>query len=521
MTHDIFIQNAHIITLNPQLPRADSLHICEGRIESIGLGLQPPVSSEVVDAGGAFIVPGLTDAHVHLSNFGRFLEELQLKQLTGPKDVIPLIKEKQQSVLSGEWILGRGWDQTGWPDGIFPPSTILDSLSGKHPIVLTRVDGHAMWVNRTALQAAGIDPAGSPPDGGQIINNCILVDNAMDPVMNCIPQSDGRTVKRYIQRGAETFASRGITEIHDVWQTQQEISIIRELIAMDKFPVRCYGMLPYNNTALLQQFFDEGPYISDFYTIRAVKAFADGALGSRGAALLEDYSDDPGNTGLIIVDEAVFADLACRCRDAGFQLCTHAIGDRANRFVLDQYISAVAPDKQHRWRVEHAQMVTDADLPKFTEHGILPSVQPSHCTSDMKWLETRLGAQRTATVSRLNTMVQAGLKIPGGSDCPIEDGIPLWEYYAAVTRQDHRGNPPGGWHSEERLSPLNALRMLTVWAAYGAFAEHRRGQIRDGFDADLTFLDRNILEIPHTEILGTQILATMTAGKFTFRHPSF
>jgi len=286
----------------------------------------------------------------------------------------------------------------------------------------------------------------------------------------------------------------------------------------DELPIRVYGILGSSYPKLLKQFFKEGTFQSKKYTIRSVKAFIDGALGSRGAALLEPYSDNKNNCGLILISVEEFKDLAHRCYDAGFQLCTHAIGDRGNRMVLDVYSETVKESKNHRWRIEHAQMVCDEDIPRFAMTGIIPSMQPSHCTSDMPWLHDRLGSHRLHRISRWQSFIDAGCQIPGGSDCPIEEGNPIFEYYAAVTRQNHKRNPGEGWQMQEAVSRLDALKMFTTWAAYGEFAEHRRGKIRPGFDADLTILSNDIISCNPDEILKIEVLGTMVAGKMIYNN---
>ena len=278
------------------------------------------------------------------------------------------------------------------------------------------------------------------------------------------------------------------------------------------FPIRCYGMLASNDDDLLDEYFNNGHYCSDYYTIRSVKAFIDGALGSRGAALHDPYCDDSNNCGLILISNQKFSKLVKQCFDNNFQLNTHAIGDRGNDYVLNHYASVLNRNNDKRWRIEHAQMVADYDVIRFKKSNILPSMQPSHCTSDMRWLPERIGKHRLKLISRWQTFIDAGLKIPGGSDCPIETGNPLFEFYAAITRQDHNGYPNNGFQPQEKINRLNALKMFTSWAAFGGFDEHKKGKIDIGFDADLTILDNDILSIDSKNILHTKILYTIING---------
>ncbi len=366
------------------------------------------------------------------------------------------------------------------------------------------------------MQLSGLDVAADPPEGGDIINDCILIDNAMDPVQFIIPKPNEALVEKWIKLALEIIIPRGITNVHDAWQDPTVVKVLSKLSEQEELPIRVYGMLGSSHNKLLDQFFKKGNQQIGSYTIRSVKAFIDGALGSRGAALLQPYSDDLNTCGLILISHEKFRELAKRCKDAGFQLCTHAIGDRGNRMVLDVYSDATSGVKNHRWRIEHAQMVCDEDIPRFAENGIVPSMQPTHCTSDMPWLHDRLGENRLHRVSRWQSFIDSGCKIPGGSDCPIEEGNPLFEYYAAVTRQDHRGEPEKGWQMQEAVNRIDALKMFTTWAAYGEFAEHRRGKIRPGFDADLTILSRDITNCSPSDILSTKILGTVVGGKFVY-----
>ncbi len=505
--------NGRILTLDERRPAANSLIVNDGKIEAIGKDLfLPKNTAEPIDLQNNVVVPGLTDAHVHLRSLGQFLEGLQLNSAASAQEVAQQVRQKSSVIPPGVWILGRGWDQTKWPGKFFPRDDLLNTAAPGHPVLLTRIDGHAVWVNRAARERAGYHQGMTLPHGGDVKGECIFVDNAINLITAVLPAASDETVERQIRLGARTFVSRGLTSIHDVWQDERIIRIIKKLVDAGEFPLRCYGMLEYNNADLLEEFFANGPYQSERYTIRAVKAFIDGAFGSRGAALLEPYADDPGNRGLLLLPPEELRQLARRCRNAGFQLCTHAIGDRGCRTVLDVYSDVLDKSVDHRWRIEHAEMVADEDIPRFNELGVIPSLQPSHCTSDMPWIEERLGQERIRSISRFKTFIDQGLKIPAGSDCPIEKGDPLWEFYAAVTRQDHRGNPPGGWQPTEKTTRLQALKMLTIWAAYAGFSEQHRGRLSAGYDADFTVLDGDITTCDDQEILDTKVLMTVVAG---------
>ena len=330
---------------------------------------------------------------------------------------------------------------------------------------------------------------------------------------NYLPQENKEQVKKWIYAAAMKASQMGITGVHDAWQDKIAIEAIMELIQEKRFPIRCYGMLASNDLSLLNTYFKAGHYNNDYYTIRSVKAFIDGALGSRGAALHEPYCDDHNNCGLILISKEEFSNLAKMCHENNFQLNTHAIGDRGNDYVLTHYADTLGKNNNRRWRVEHAQMISDNDIMRFKNYNILPSMQPSHCTSDMKWLPERIGNHRLKLISRWQSFINEGIKIPGGSDCPIEAGNPLFEFYAAVTRQDHKGWPNEGFQSQEKINRNNALKMFTTWAAYGGFDEHRRGKIIEGFDADLTIINNDILSINSKKIIESKILYTIVNGK--------
>ncbi|NOZ08684.1 MAG: amidohydrolase [FCB group bacterium] len=509
--------NARVITLDGKQPRANSLLVSDGILEAVGENLTTEGSGcERIDLQNGVVVPGLTDAHVHLQSLGRFLEGLQLNEVTSAEIIARLVRRKAIELPPGEWILGRGWDQTKWPGQGFPADEVLTRAAPDHPVMLTRVDGHAVWVNKAARDRAGYIGSMNLPEGGVVKQECVFIDNAMDLITRVLPGTTDAVLERQIRLGAKTFASRGLTGVHDVWQDERIIRIIKKLVDAGEFPLRCYGLLEYSSEDLLKEYFARGPYLSDRYTIRGVKAFIDGAFGSRGAALLEPYADDPQNRGLLLMPAEELKQLALRCREAGFQLCTHAIGDRGCRVVLNTYAAVIGKAKNHRWRIEHAEMVAQEDLRQFQELRVIPSLQPSHCTSDMPWIADRIGPDRTRFISPLKTFIDLGLKIPGGSDSPIEKGDPLEEFYAAVTRQDHQGWPPGGWHPEEKITPLQALKMFTTWAAYAAFADGRRGRLKRGYQADFTVLDQDITVLTDRRILNTKILMTVVAGETVF-----
>jgi len=513
MSDKINLVNGNIITMDSVCPAAESISIEAGKIAGIN---SIDHNYGTFDLKGATVIPGFVDSHFHLVNLGKQKDTLNLRQCKSPKEIASQVLQKSKELNENDWIIGFGWDHTKWNESKFPTENILNDLEIAQPVMLTRIDGHSCWVNQHAMYISGLDVSLEVPKGGDIINNCILIDNAMNPVQFVIPKPSENKIKKWIKLAMDIIIPRGITNIHDAWQDPITVKVLQDLANNNSLPIRVYGMLGSSYPKLLKEIFKQGHYKSGNYSIRSVKAFIDGALGSRGAALLKPYSDDKNNCGLILISSKEFEKLAQLCHKSNFQLCTHAIGDKGNRMVLDIYSNVNQNIKNHRWRIEHAQMVCDEDIPRFAKAGIIPSMQPSHCTSDMPWLHERLGKKRLHRISRWKSFIDAGCKIPGGSDCPIEEGNPIFEYYAAVTRQDHSGSPTNGWQIQEAVSRKDALKMFTTWAAYGEFAEHRRGKIRPGFDADLTILSQDIITCNVNDILNTEILGTIVNGNIIF-----
>lgn len=513
------IVNGNIVTLNSSIPIAESLSIKNGKIQFIN---KLDKDLENINLHGATVIPGFIDAHFHLKNFGKRLEQVDLKNINSLDKIKLILEKKIQGTKTGDWILGFGWDQNLWPESKYPDCDFLNDISPDNPIYLTRIDGHSAWINNMAIKYATTSKDELKKiDGGALINDCIVLDNSMSPFVNVLPKDTVSQIKKWILRATTETVKMGITGVHDAWQDRNTVTAIKELISENKFPIRCYGMLAGNDRKLLNEHFQSGHYLSPYLSIRSVKAFIDGALGSRGAALHEPYCDDHNNCGLILISQDEFDDLVNQCYKYNFQLNTHAIGDRGNHYVLNAYKKVLKQGNNYRWRIEHAQMVNDNDMQLFKNHSILPSMQPSHCTSDMKWLHERLGFDRLKLISRWNSFIKMGLPIPGGSDCPIEDGNPLFEFYAAVTRQDHTGWPKEGWQSQEKINSNQALNMFTKWAAYGGFQENSRGKIKIGYDADLTVLSNNLLDIDVKDILDIKILKTIVNGDFVYENSSY
>ncbi|MDC0145201.1 amidohydrolase [bacterium] len=509
--------NGKIITLNSSAPIVKNITIRNGKIYTLN---KPNSSYKTIDLNGATVIPGFIDAHFHIKNLGQRLEMVNLKGLSSIEKIAELINEKSKTTKPGDWIEGFGWDQNLWPDSSFPKKEILNSAAPNNPIFLTRIDGHSAWINDATIKYTQLDIKANI-NGGAIINDCILIDNAMNNIRDYLPQPSKELIKKWLLSGARYAAERGITNVHDAWQSPDIIEAMLELVQEEKMPIKCYGMIGASFKDYIKEFFNKGQHSGKHYKIRSVKAFIDGALGSRGAALHEPYSDDHCNCGLILISKEEFDELASLCYNYNFQLCTHAIGDRGNKFVLDTYEKYLQTENNRRWRIEHAQMLTTDDIQRLKDLSIIASMQPSHCTSDMKWLKDRIGEHRLHRISRWKTLLENDIVIAGGSDCPIEEGNPLYEYYAAITRTDHSGYPKGGWQSQELLSRMEALRLFTTGASFAEFSENFRGKIDVGYEADLTILSDNITEIEPKNILKTKIIATIVNGKIVFGENNF
>ena len=469
------------------------------------------------------ILPGLTDAHAHLYGLGVSLDVVNLMNTQSLDEVIARGKERASRPPAGERIVGRGWDQNDWPVKEFPTKDALDAAVPDQPVFLRRVDGHAAYVNTAALRIAGVTAATKDPDGGRILRGAngeptgVFIDEAMDLVERAIPAPTAAQRKARVLASAQAIAAHGLTEIHDAGIDAATITAVKELIDEKRFPIRVYAMLA-DNEALLGPWLSSGPMI-DYggrLTVRSIKVYADGALGSRGAALLQPYSDDPGNSGLMIAKPQHIADVARHALRKGFQVNTHAIGDRGVRNVIDAYENAgVTP--ADRFRIEHLQVIAPTDVPRLTTRGIIASMQPTHATSDMPWAERRVGPERIKGAYAWRTVLQAGGRLALGSDFPVEDVNPFFGMYSAVTRQDHEGNPPGGWYPEQRLTLAEAIRGFTSDAAYAAFEETSRGTIEAGKLADLTIVEGDLYSMPPSQLFKAKVRYTVVGGEVVFR----
>ncbi len=517
---------ASVYTAWDETPRKAAILVRGGKVVSVGneaAARAAAPAAKVVDLSGAVLVPGLVDAHGHVRSLGALQRMIDCRGLS--KDEILLrVRALSASTAPGTWIKGRAWDQNRWTDTAFPTAADLEPASPKAPVVLRRVDGHAIWVNAAALKAAGVTKATPDPPGGRIERlkdgspAGVLVDNAMALVEKAVPEPGPDEIREDIVAGLEACAKVGLTGVGEASASSREDLATYEALARGgRLPIRVYATV---NPKDLDAAIARGPFTVGRLTVRAVKLFADGALGSRGAALLADYSDQPGNRGLDVTPPEEIAKIVEKAFRGGFQVWTHAIGDRANRTTLDAYEKALESVKpaDARPRIEHAQVIAPGDFERFAKLGVIASIQPTHATSDWPWAEARLGKDRVKGAYAWRTLLKAGAKLAGGSDFPVESEDPRLGIFAAVTRQEPNGKPPGGWRPEEGLGRAEALRLFTSDNAYAEFAEKRRGRIEPGFDADFTVLDREIFApgTPAGEILKAKVVMTVVGGEIVY-----
>jgi len=530
---DLLVNGGTVYVAADAAPQKASIAISGGKVVFIGDPAKTPAlarGGRVVNLKGAYVFPGFADAHLHLLGIGKSLETANLRGAADAHAAAGRVAEAAAKLPAGAWAEGRGWDQNLWPGKQFPDARDLDAVLPDRPAAARRVDGHALWVNTAALKAARIDASTKDPDGGRILRRAdgtpsgILVDNAMELAVRAMPEATAADRERWLLGGAEACARVGLTEAQDASGYDADaIATLQGLAARGALPIRVYATVSPAPTQL-PAFFAKGVHVgggSDFLTVRAIKAYADGALGSRGAALIEDYSDEPGKRGLLLTPPDRLATIALDARGNGWQLWVHAIGDRGNRIVLDAFEAAAirvpdAPEGGRRPRIEHAQVVAPEDFPRFGRIGVIASIQPTHATSDMVWAETRLGPSRIEGAYAWRRLKNGGARLAGGSDAPVESWDPIPGLYAAVTRQDASGRPPGGWRASEALSPAEAVALFTSDAAYAAFEEGWRGRIAPGAAGDLTVLSGDPLTAPPREILAIRPVLTVVGGRVVY-----
>ncbi len=525
---DLLFHGGPIHTADPAQPTVEALLVRDGRVLLAGslaeaeAGCGP--ATRRIDLAGRALLPGFADGHAHLMGIGAAAERVDLMGTTSYAEVVERARAAAAALPEGAWLQGRGWDQNDWADTAFPHHGPLSAALPDRPAVLTRVDGHALLANAAAMAAAGVGPETPDPPGGRILRDAsgaptgVFVDAAEALVRRAVPPEGPEALRRHARLAAAELHRHGITAIHDAGIGAAGLAALEELARAGEFRLRYHGMLDGSDAPLLADWFARGPSADltgdGVLAVRAVKLYADGALGSRGAALHEDYHDEPGNRGLLVTPPEQLRAVTERALRAGFQVGIHAIGDRGNTLALDAFEAALAtvPTADARLRVEHAQVLRPADAARFAELGLVAAVQAQHQTSDMPWAGARLGPEREKGAYAWRWLLDRGVPLCGGSDAPVERLDPLAAFRAAVARVDADGRPPGGWHPEHCMSREEALLHLTAWPAHAAFREADLGALRPGMRADLVVLSGDPMTAPVAALDAIEVVATYFEG---------
>lgn len=514
---DLLLYNARIYTVNKQSDIVSAMVIRNGRViatgEEVNLRKKYRARRET-DLKGKPVFPGFIDAHCHFYGYGLTLRQADLTGTASTREIAGRLVQ-HMALNPGKWVLGRGWDQNDWPVKKFPDKELLDSLFPDIPVFLVRIDGHAAWVNSRAIALAGIGRE-TKIEGGEIISDQhgptgILIDNAMSLVEKLVPSATrDEKIKSLLKAQSNCFAV-GLTSVGDAGLDKEIVELMDSLQKKDSLKMHINAML--NPTKENIDFYiDKGKYETERLTVRSIKLFADGALGSRGALMKMAYTDDPSSRGLQVSETKYMEDICRLAYDKGYQVNVHCIGDSAVSLVLHIFSSVLPEHNDLRWRIEHAQVVDPSDLEMFKRYAVIPSVQTTHATSDMYWAKDRLGPVRITHAYAYRSLLEQNGWIPNGSDFPVESINPVYGFYAAVARKDLQGMPEGGFQKDQALTREQALKAMTIWAARASFGEMKRGSLEPGKDADFVVLDRDIMKVPEDSIAGAKVLETWVRG---------
>jgi predicted amidohydrolase YtcJ len=514
---DLLIYNAHIYTVDSFFSVAEAMAVKDGKILEVGTSAdltRKYYSRNKINASGQYVYPGFIDAHAHFYRYGLGLQTADLVGTTSWEAILTRLDSFAAKNPEG-WLIGRGWDQNDWAVKEYPTKERLDQLFPTRPVLLTRVDGHAALANQVALNAAGVR-AGMQLTGGEVEVKGgqltgLLIDNAVDLVSSRIPVPTPSQVKSALDKAQQNCFAVGLTTVDDCGLDYREVELIDSFQKKGELKMRVYAMLS-DARHNYEYLFKKGKIKTDYLNVRSFKVYADGALGSRGACLLQPYTDKPGWYGFLLSQPQHFDSVASILSSKGFQMCTHAIGDSGNRTVLNIYAKYLKGKNDHRWRIEHAQVVNEADFALFGKYSIVPSVQPTHATSDMYWATERLGKEREKGAYAYKQLLQQNGWIPLGTDFPVEDISPFKTFYAAVFRQDAKGYPTKGYQTENALSRTEALRGMTLWAARSNFEEEEKGSLEKGKLADFIILDQDLIKAAPKDVLKTTVLSTYIGG---------
>ncbi len=549
---DVIYFNGKIYTMDEKKSIVEAIAVSGERI--VGVGTSEKIkrkysAPDLIDLNGKTVIPGLIDAHCHLLGLGLAHLTIDLTNSGSEFEAAKKVAEKTGALQLSNWIRGRGWDQNLWKVKLFPTHKSLDKYLSHTPIYLTRVDGHACWVNKKAMEIAGVDKNTRDPVGGKIIRDAngnptgVFIDAAMELIYRFVPEPTEDEINKAITSAIKECLSYGLTSVHEMGIDSKQYEVYKQMIDDNNFPIRLYGAID-GTSNLWDTMKDKGPLIgygNNKLTIRALKLFIDGALGSRGAALIEPYSDDPYNRGVTVLSDSNLNQFVDEALNIGFQVCVHAIGDRANHIILNTYEKYLdkLKLKNARLRIEHAQVLAPYDIPRFRKLNVIPSMQPTHCTSDMYWAEARLGSKRIRGAYAWRSLLETGIAIAGGSDFPVESPNPFFGIYAACTRRDLNGIPKNakevqklfeispdgiidekefenGWYVSQKMTREEAVRSFTTWAAYSAFEEDIKGSIEKGKLADFIIISNDIFTCDENEIPKTTVEKTFIGGKLVF-----
>jgi predicted amidohydrolase YtcJ len=523
MKVDLIVSNATVYTVDNAFSVAESFAVKDGRFVAVGSCKEIEskyTSDQVLDLKGKVIYPGFNDAHCHFYGYGMdLMQYVDLGGLSTPENIYQKLQEKKAQLGEG-WILGRGWDQNLWPEKTFRDNKQLNELFPETPVYLVRIDGHAAWCNAKALKLAGIDAKTRVEGGDVLLKNGkptgVLIDNAMQLVFNLIPTPTDELKTKALLEAEKNCFSVGLTSVTDCGLPKETILLIDSLQKKGELQMQMNVMMDPSKENM-DYFLKKGPYRTDRLQVRSIKLYADGALGSRGAYLLDDYSDQPGTRGLLMNPESYFEDICQKAYDAGFQVAVHCIGDGANRFILNIFGKYLKDKNDRRWRIEHAQVVHPDDVALFRKYSVIPSVQATHATSDMLWADERLGNDRIKTAYAYQQLLAQNGWIPNGTDFPIEDISPLKTFYASVCRKNLEGVPADGFQMENALTREQALRSITIWAAKAGFEENEKGSIEAGKLADFVVLDIDLMKCLNSDILKAKVSETVLRGEVVFK----
>lgn len=520
---DLIVFNAKIYTVDSTFSIQEAFAVKEGAFIAMGSDkeiLDRYIAKKKIDAEGKFVYPGFYDAHGHFNGLGELMDQVDLNGTKSVSEIIARIQKYEKENPGREWIIGGGWDQNTWEAKQFPVKDSLDKYFPDKPVYLSRVDYHAAWVNSKALEQASLTFV-QEIEGGKIVTDKkgeltgVLIDNAMNLVGDHIPVPDEKRALKMLQKAEKALFSAGLTSIADAGVGERELDYFKKFYKNNDLSIRLYAMLSGTPNSI-DRIVKTKPFEQGNLTAKSIKLFADGALGSRGAALLDRYSDDEGTEGFLLHKLEALEQMIQKLSETHWQINTHAIGDSANRVILDLYAKYGKDKKDTRWRIEHAQIIHPKDLSKFAKNKIIPSVQPTHATSDKSWASDRLGSERIKHAYPYKELLDQNGIIALGTDFPVEGYNPMATFYAAVFRKGIDENEKDGFQVENALSREEALKGMTIWAAYASFQEAKRGSIEIGKEADFVILDQDLLKAAPQEIKNTQVLQTVLGGETVY-----